>query len=47
MAFAARFPSGRTLASEPIYFGGGTRIIVTVKENAMDAGYDFDGVPAE
>ncbi|MDZ7752787.1 MAG: hypothetical protein U5S82_14230 [Gammaproteobacteria bacterium] len=47
MAFAARFPSGRTLASEPVYFTDGTAVIVTVGDGGMDVRHDFDGAPAD
>lgn len=42
MHFVARYPDGRELASEEIYFTGGSRVEAEVREHRILVRYDFE-----
>ncbi len=42
MTFSARYPDGRAIDSEEIYFTGGTRIIATITETSFNVKYDHE-----
>ena len=42
MAFRVRYPDGREIASEPVYFTRGTTVIATIAEEGVQVRYDHD-----
>lgn len=42
MKFVGRFPGGREIESEEIYFTGGTGVVATVTEGSIAVRYDFE-----
>jgi len=42
MAFRVRYPDGREIASEPVYFTRGTTVIATITEDDIEVRYDHD-----
>ena len=42
MKFAVRFSSGREFETEPMYFGSGTKVIVTITSDGVEVHYDHE-----
>jgi len=42
MRFTGRFPDGREINSEEIYFTNGTRVVATITENGIQLKYDHE-----
>ena len=42
MSFRVRYPDGREIASEPVYFTLGTTVIATINADDIDVRYDHD-----
>jgi len=42
MKFIGRFPDGREINSEEIYFTGGTGVVVTITEKGIEVKYDYE-----
>ena len=42
ISFRVRYPDGREVASEPVYFTLGTTVIATIKADDIDVRYDHD-----
>ena len=42
LKFLGRYPDGRELVSEEIYFTGGTRVIATITEKRIKVEYEHD-----
>ena len=42
MKFRVRYPDGREVATEEIYFTGGTRVLVRISGHGVTLRYDFE-----
>lgn len=42
MKFRVRYPGGREVESEPIYFSSGLKVIATITDNGVKVRYDHE-----